>query len=453
MNSIENQKLKMNDSLDAVSYFQELVKEGFRVSLLDPSQVEKIQYQIADLLVHQFNRYTGGMSSSVPIETGQRIQQSLFYTIGYFLKNLPDEESGLKTLSERALSELYQEGKKLIESDIETAKVLLFSVRGNRLVIDVLAYNDTLDEGLSLFFSSYDVDYGAHETPASIDYPLSCDKMLLTGIEYLSSYLRTLELENKFCSYFPAEDIDALLRGYDPHYRELLFNIYELVLNNAVGSLLLRQDEMKLEISEFDRQYLQKKLSILSPEELNRQVDQAVSRLSAILKITDNDTQKHISKAAVNLKSRLRSTLEANELHQLFLSLKEQPSNPALHFEDNEPLDHDSFRALADEIRECRLISDKIFVLKRQSLSITDWIDLLEGSCFFGKEFLPVFEALSPIQLALLISRIPKEPGETDFYIGEDSKEWHLHIKEFLDQMEPQAREALLHASEQLEFE
>ncbi len=61
---------------------------------------------------------------------------------------------------------------------------------------------------------------------------------ILTRIDYLSGYLRTLEQENKFCSYFPTEDIYVLLRGYDPHYRELLFNIYELVLHNAAGSLM-----------------------------------------------------------------------------------------------------------------------------------------------------------------------------------------------------------------------
>ena len=64
------------DELDAVSYFHFLVKEGHRLTLIQPDQLEKLQYQLLELLTNQFNRYTSGQSSSVTVETGQRIQQS-----------------------------------------------------------------------------------------------------------------------------------------------------------------------------------------------------------------------------------------------------------------------------------------------------------------------------------------------------------------------------------------
>ena len=81
------------------------------------------------------------------------------------------------------------------------AKDLLQSVQNNCLVTDVLAYNDTLHGGLSLFFQSYDIDYGTHETQGSIDYPLSNDKMNLTGVDYMLSYLQKLQLENEISQF------------------------------------------------------------------------------------------------------------------------------------------------------------------------------------------------------------------------------------------------------------
>ncbi|MEL7659051.1 MAG: DUF6179 domain-containing protein, partial [Bacillota bacterium] len=328
MNSIEKQQFNIINDLDAASYLNLIVKESYRLSLIDSAKLEKIQYQIVDLLTRLLHRYTNGQSSSVAIETGQKIQQSLLFTIGYYLKSLPDEQASLKTLKENPLPDLYENGKKLIEENLQIAKVQLQSIQDNCLSTDVYAYNDTI-EGLSIFFSSYDVDYGAHETPCSVDYPLSNDKMNLTGIDYISEYLHKLELENEFCNYFSDEEIHSLMRGYDLHYKDLLFNIYELVLTNAIGCLLLGKDEISLHIKDYDRQQLHSELSDLSKKELDDWVDQAVSKLCRILMIENAELEKHMKRSALNLKSRLKNALEIKELKYLFLSTQEEPSQAA----------------------------------------------------------------------------------------------------------------------------
>ena len=109
---MKNSSLISLTVFDSVSYLNLIVKESYRLSLIDSAQLEKIQYQIIDLLTKLLHRYTSGQSSSVPVETGRKIQQSLLYTIGYYLKSLSDAETRLTILQEKPLLDLYENGKK-----------------------------------------------------------------------------------------------------------------------------------------------------------------------------------------------------------------------------------------------------------------------------------------------------------------------------------------------------
>jgi hypothetical protein len=342
MNPIEKQRFGQIGPLDAAGFFQFLVKEAGRLSLISSDELEALQYQLVGLLAVQFSRWAGGFSSSVPVETGQQIQQSVFYTVGYYLKSLPDVEHALESLKGKPLEELFLSGKKLIETNLAEADKRLRSMQKDRFSTDVIAYRDTLDRGLPMFFTAYDADYGAHETPASIDYPLGNDRMNLSGIEYISEYLRKLTLENEFCAYFPNTEIHCLLRGYDRQYKELLFNIYDLVLANAIGCLLIEimedkksgnacgnaseigtGNEIGLRISDYGRQYLLRELSPLTAEETGGLVDEAIPRLCERLRITNPKLVRYLRASAANLKSRLKYALEAGSLEHLFLPAKE----------------------------------------------------------------------------------------------------------------------------------
>lgn len=448
---LQIQKLSVSRSLDAVSFFNELVKEGCRLSLLSPSQLEAIQFQLLHLLTDQINRWTGGQSSSVPLETGQCIQQSVIYTIGYYLKSLPDAQCALEELKSNAPADLFLKGKQLLGKARKQSQKLLLLLQEKRIDTDLLAYNDTLGEGLPSFFSAYDMDFGAHETPASIDYPLGNDKMNLSGIEYIHEYLQKLQLENEFCSYFSTEEVNGLLRGYDRQYKELLFNIYELVLTNAVGCLLLGNNDRKLHLSDYERRSLQQELSILSGEKLDERVDEAVSRLLRILFILKPALVEYIKASAINLKSRLKNALEINGLTHLFLSIADEAEGAAIEYEDNPPLEQGSFQKLADEIRDCRFFPDKIALLHDVPLSITDLTDLLEGSCFFDDEYQELFASLDEIRLALLMKKLPLDPAGSGFLKEESHHEWENSLITFLEQSDPLRKAAILSLSNQIQ--
>lgn len=470
MNHIDMLRLREMGGLDAAGFFHHLIEEGGRLSLISPGQLETLQYQLVELLADRFNRRTSGFSSSVPVETGKSIQQSVFYTVGYYLKSLKDAESALEVLISEPLGELFLRGQKLIDTNLVNAKKLLRFVQQNRLATDVLAYNDTLDAGLPEFFSSYDTDYGAHETPASVDYPLGNDSMNLTGIEYISQYLHKLRLENEFCSRFPQEEIRSLLRGYDRQYKELLFNIYELVLTNAVGCLLVDMADVGkaesgkrykgdvdgdgigigLHISDYGRQFLLRELAPLPEEQIDSRVDAAVSRLCGTLSIKGTPLAGYIRKSSVNLKSRLKHALRTGGLKQLFLPLEDEGTAPSVRFDDLPKMDDVGFRRLADEIRECRLVSDKIALLRKDPVSLRDLVDLLEGYCFYGEEFRDVFASLEDIQLALLIKKLPSDPDGGGFLIEEGGKEWQSELDSYLSQIAPGRKAAILDLASRL---
>ncbi len=451
MNHIEKQYFKEIEDLDAASFFLYLVKEGCRLSLMSSAELESLQLQIVELLTEQFNRWTGGQSSSVSVETGQRIHQSVFYSIGYFLKSLPDAECALEVLKGNPLNDLFLRGKKRMEEDLREARKLLLTIQEDCFETDVFAYNDTLSEGLPMFFSSYDMDYGSHETPASIDYPLSSDKMDLTGIDYIYSYLRKLKLENDFCGHFSDEEIHRLLRGYDRQYKELLFNIFDLVLNNAVGSLLLGREGIELPLSDCDRLYLQRYLAGFPAGELDGLLDETVSWLCGRLSLSDASMTDYISTSAVKLKSRLKNALEAGSLNHLFLSAEEETEEPVIRFEDNAKLGLDSFRKLADEIRDCRFVSDKIALLNRKPLGMADLTDLLDGSCFFCDEFQKVFESLEEVRLALLAKKLSFDPDGSGSLSEEDCPEWQSRFNTFLTQMDPVRKASILALADRIE--
>ena len=463
MIQIELQKLIIpKDELDAVSYFNAFIQESFRLHLISTEELERFQIQIIGLLSVQFNRYTSGFSSSVSEETAKRIQQSVLYSLGYYFKSLPDVEKGLQELKENSLEELYHRGTKLVEKACVKAKELLKTVQENSLDTEVLAYHETLGKGLTMFFKDYDTDYGAHETPASIDYPLSCDKMILTGVDYILDYLDKIQIENHICSCYPLEEITSLLKGYDLEYRELLFNIFDLVLTNSVGALLLERSPFNLNITEYDRQYLQFTQASLTGEEISERVDQTLDRLCKELGLRkelalsnepvlcDSRFIDYIRQFTVNLKTRLIHALATNSLERLFLSSDNTLDTQLICFRDKDSLDDSRFRDISAEIRECRLVSDKIGLLKKDAFSLKDFIDLLEGDCFFDKEFGAVFQTMDQIQLALLMKKLPIHPADSDTYVEEDLKEWHRHFISFLNKMEPEERNRIRLFAKQL---
>lgn len=444
MSNLRKHSIIQREHLNETYYFQSLLEESYRLNLLTVSEFERIQLQSVQLLAKQTERYTGGESSSIKVETAQSLMQSIFYCIGRYLKNYPDMDGTIEALKHKPLSELFRNGKIMIVNQLSKARELLKTIEHDRFVTDNQAYHDTVQNGLPGFFAAYDADYAAHDTPGSIDYPLGQDISDLAGIEYIYSYLYHLNLENEFCTIFPTEQIESLLQGYNEHYQELLINIFELVLINSIGSVLAGKHAFQLNIEPSDRQNLHHILLNLSQGQLKEVLKTALNKLYQDLQIENVLLQKYISETISELPARILHAVQTDQLESIIISLKEKNTQPVFQFEDGQKLSDESFRKVVDEIRACRYVSDKISIIQREIHSFIDLVDLLEGYCLFDQEFIEVFQSLGDIEVALLVKRLPKDMIGQDLHHTENEKEWHNRLRQFLGGIDSSRKEKIM---------
>ncbi|NLL07152.1 MAG: hypothetical protein GX270_15540 [Clostridiaceae bacterium] len=450
MNSIEKQQPIKRESLSEEHYFQSFIQEAHRLKLLSEAQLEDIQMQSVKLLVRQTQRYNSGDSSSVRVEVAQSIFQSALYSIGVYLKSLPDTDMGLSEIINTPLEELHKKGRKLIEKKINIARHLLHLVQQERIETENIAYRDTIDKGLSEFFSAYDADFSAHDTACSIDYPLNIDKMEMVGIEYILDYLQKLYWENKFCKKFSSNDIACVMRGYDEKYTDLLVNIFRIVFTNTLGCTLLGKSAEGPKIDCMDREKLQHKLQYLSQDQLYEVLEAASIKLCKQFDLTNDFFQNYISQTIRDICERLNNALENGRLESIFVSSKEKTIKPVIHFMDGDKMEDELFRKLANEIRECRFVTDKISIIHRDIHSISDLVDILEADCLFGNEFAELFQVLGDNELAMLFNLLPI--NKTDSNLEESEKEWQLKLDDYLEGIESNRKNNIIELADKIEM-
>ena len=274
-----------------------------------------------------------------------------------------------------------------------------------KIVTANYAYNDTVDKGLGLFFVTYDKEFMAQDTPGSIDYFLSYaerQEIIADGIEYLEKYLGYLYLENIFCSCFDNEEIEVLLYSYDEQYEHLLFNIFDCVLINSLGNILLGNEEGKLLLSKEEVETLQLILERYTIEELTEHLKEAAVKLYKLLDIEEYSLISYINLAITKIAVELKYKLELKQPQYVFIA--HQSKKVVTYYIDGERMTNSDFKELTDEIRECSTIGDKVKLIKNLIHSMYDLVDVLKADCLFTKEYLTFFNTLTLEEINLLIN-------------------------------------------------
>lgn len=452
MNNIQKNQIIKIESLNMQYFFQSFIEQAHTLMLLTDEELEHIQIQCIKILTKQISYYTKDESSSIKIETSKNILQSVFYCVSIYLKSLKDTNIMLNTIKEKPVLTLYEKGIKLINIQIDDTKKLLTSIQQDMIITDNIAYNDTIQSGIPMFFTEYNINFEAQESPGSIDYPLSNDKLNLVGIEYLYTYLKKLSIENNFCRNFPSTNISYLLLGYDEHYEDLLINIFEIVLKNAIGCILINTPLCSLNIKSLDREYLQQTLEKLTTDNLCKVIVGACKQLYNKLNISDQSLQHHILDTTINLLPSINNALKHNSLETIFITSKENKYQPLFEINEEKKLDDESLRKIISEIMECRYVSDKKLIIKRNIHSITDLVDVLEGYCIFEDEFTEVFKSLSDIELAMLFKKYPTHLIDSNLHLTENEKDWQDKFSYFLTTIDTNKHIIITELAMQLDF-
>lgn len=429
MNQMEGKQRINRENLDKESYFQSLFSEACRNHLLENSRVEKIRYELAELLAKETDRFTGGESSSILIEEAQHLLQAICYTISIYLKSKTDVNSQIEILKSEKISVLFYRGLDVISADIIAAESTIKQIQSESLKTDNLAYQDTIWEGVPEFFHDYEPEYASCDSPGTIDYPLCNEVKGGMGIEYLKEYLERLKLENNFCRRFQEKQIELLLQGYHKDYKDLLINLYELLLTNVLGCMLLDKDIFQLNITKEEREWLQSKLSKVTSEKLDYMMKQAFDDICRKLELK-SDQIEYGRVALPQIILRLKHNLENNSLENQLISFSEEKESENLCYEDGIQMEDELLRKLIEEIRECRFFSDKLILLKEKVHSLADLTLILE-ECFYGEELEEVFRLLSPDEIKLLKKIILEEAEQDSIRNDNIIKEWQKQLLEY----------------------
>ncbi len=420
MFQVEKSHLIDENKLDQRFYFQSFFQEACSLGLLSEAQIQRIQMELIDLMGKEVERYSNDESSSIRVEKAQELLQSITYSIGHFLKVTTDVTQSLDILKVEKISDLYYKGMKAVSDSKSKAELLLKNLQRNSLKLHNYAYQDTIFTALPEFFHNYNIEFGAHDIPASIDYPINEMSTELMGVEYICDYLERLTMEDGLLRNFTEAKINLLLRGFDSEAEHLLFNIFELVLNNALGCILLSKSSKELHISQEECQWLQEKLIKADYQELQIKLLEACDELSLELKLEEGPAD--YMKAAITMVARrLMNNLKTNTLNKLFISMEVRQQEE--YFEDRISMEDDKLRELIELLRNYDNTTDKIALMKEHIQSTADLIELLEES-FYEEEYSEVLASLTEDEKSILRKSILLEYGQGHTQDFDPQTEW-----------------------------
>ncbi len=441
---IETRSRLKKQTLDPYHYTLSLLQEGYRAGLISQAGLDDIQLQIMSLLRESIIKYTRAESSSVKVETAQSIMLSNLYAMDAYLHRFTNPEEAVAVLIETSIEEIYIEGLEVVRACFEESQQLHREVQNSKLSVPNQAYHATIEEALPDFFRKYDPVFGAHQTMASMDYPLLFDDMRITGIFYIQQYLEKLALENQLSRLFPEKEIEKLFFNYGRVYRidcrEALINIFEVVITNAIFSVGLDNSSPKLNISRFEYQTLLEKFRVLEPAACTAFINEAVASLTAVLHIEDLRLSDYIANVQSVLIPRFLTALEHDCLENVIILDEAHQPGLEIVFNEGQRIDDERFCGIVDEILDCDNGAQKTALINTGIQSLGDFIDILEAECLFGEEFKELFAVLGDMELSILarivfIEELRNEPGGFSFASWEEKpldNEWQIELVDYL---------------------
>ena len=453
MKSIKKYTKIRKEQLSEEFYFQSFLQEAYEQAELSATEMESVQMQCLKLLADSTQRYNRGESSSVRIETAQGIMASNFYTMGLYLKSLPDLSSALQALKNEPVSELYHQGRGIINTKLHTAKHLYQLVRKTKIQSPNYTYNATIEEGVKIFFKQYNADYEAHEVPASIDYQLMNPVTGVAGVEYIVQYLRNLHLENLFCAEFDAAVIHEVMCGYDQGYKDLLVNIFGQALQNTLGCVLLNKDIVSLDLVPADLQVLETSLRNKTTGSIYAVLQRAADTVIKTLAITNSSLKAYIYAGLPEFASRVNLAANNGTLHILFTPRCRRVVKQAVRYDMGRKMDDGAYRDIVNEVLACRYFADKIQIIKENIKTLSDMEDIIMDGELSEAEAAAVFNLLDDVEIAVLIKRHPSRREIDAFDLSEAEIKWQRYLESYLQNMAEDRLKQIQRAVPDIEYE
>lgn len=323
MNEIEVISKIKREKLDERNYFKTLIEVAYEEQMITEDDIVNLQIQVVKLLDEKVYKYNGVDISSIRKEVLEEILNSNNYTIGIYLKTYKNPDDALKEIKEKGLEIAYQEGRKKIDKMLNIIRVMYIKVRQNKLNIENDTYNDTIIGGIQGFLKIYEPDFKAQDMKITADYPLYNNLIgKLEGVEFIKEYLNSLYLENLFCKKFSEEKIKYLLYGYSNDYKELIINIFEIVLLEVIACKLVKRDIQDLSISTAELNEIYLMFENKDKVEIENIINQAYKEICNELILDNEELQRYINKNLNSIVEIITNAVKQNTLDKVFITQK-----------------------------------------------------------------------------------------------------------------------------------
>ena len=285
--------------------------------------IVNFQMQILQLMDEIVYKYNGVDSSSIRKEIMEDISNSNIYTISIYLKSFRNPDEAIKSIKEQGLEIAYQEGRKKIDKMLNIIRLMYIKVKQNKLDIENDTYNDTIIGGIQGFLKIYDPDFKAQDMKITADYPLYNNLIgKLEGVEFIKEYLSSIYLENLFCKKFSEEKIKYLLYGYSQDYKELIINIFEIVLLEVIACKLVKRDvqDLSISIAELNEIYLM--LENKDKSEIENIINLVYKEICNELILDNEELQRYIKKNLSSVVEIITNAVKQKTLDKVFIQQK-----------------------------------------------------------------------------------------------------------------------------------
>ena len=323
MNEIEVISKIKREKLDERNYFKTLIEAAFEEQMIIEDDIVNFQMQILQLLDKIVYKYNGVDSSSIRKEIMEDISNSNIYTISIYLKSFRNPDEAIKSIKEQGLEIAYQEGRKKIDKMLNIIRLMYIKVKQNKLNIENDTYNDTINGGIQGFLKIYNPDFKAQDMKITADYPLYNNLIgKLEGVEFIKEYLSSIYLENLFCKKFSEEKIKYLLYGYSHDYKELIINIFEIVLLEVIACKLVKRDvqDLSISIAELNEIYLM--LENKDKSEIENIINLVYKEICNELILDNEELQRYIKKNLSSVVEIITNAVKQKTLDKVFIQQK-----------------------------------------------------------------------------------------------------------------------------------
>lgn len=268
-------------------------------------------------------KYTSKESTSVTYENARCLMEAVVYCINVCQASHDDNISYVKgtknqpaTQKKISAEDAYSLGyEKVIQKVRNTQDIY------NRMIVDFKAYGnenyyDTVTKGLSGFFKYYNPRFAPHETIITMDYPVLCPIVGMTGINAVEKYVNCIRLEQKFMKAFPEEYIILTLSRFQADYTKQFYNICGIILRHILGHMIT---EKSLDSLAFDKDYeaLHKILLSCGREQMMTAIKAMLKRLITEHFDDDADMLCYLENDAQNFVTQLYAVQDSENLRNV----------------------------------------------------------------------------------------------------------------------------------------